>query len=131
MRKIKDVLRLKLDAQLSHERIAASLGISNGVVAKYVGAAAAAGLDWAQVQLLDEATLQHRLLGVPQRASGWARRESAGARAAWRISRRMAALPERSRCWCCSRCPMTGQNWPSSPPWPAAWSPAANWCWWT
>ena len=40
MRKIKDVLRLKLDAQLSHERIAASLGISKGVVAKYVGAAA-------------------------------------------------------------------------------------------
>ncbi|MDP1534747.1 MAG: IS21 family transposase, partial [Rubrivivax sp.] len=71
MRKIKDVLRLKLDAQLSHERIAASLGISKGVVAKYVGAAAAADLDWAQVQLLDEAALKHRLLGVPQRASGF------------------------------------------------------------
>jgi len=28
MRKIKDVLHLKLDAQLSHERIAASLGNS-------------------------------------------------------------------------------------------------------
>ncbi len=71
MRKIKDVLRLKLDAQLSHERIAASLGISKGVVAKYVSAAAAAGLDWAQVQLLDEAALQHRLVGAPQRASGF------------------------------------------------------------
>lgn len=46
MRKIKDVLRLKLDAQLSHERIAAALNISKGVVAKYVGLAAAAGLDW-------------------------------------------------------------------------------------
>ena len=64
MRKIKDVLRLKLDAQLSHERIAASLGISKGVVAKYVSAAVAAGLDWAQVQLLDETALQHRLVGV-------------------------------------------------------------------
>jgi hypothetical protein len=32
MRKIKDVLRLKLHAELSHERIAASLGISKGVV---------------------------------------------------------------------------------------------------
>ena len=32
MRKIKDVLRLKLDAQLSHERIAASLGISTALV---------------------------------------------------------------------------------------------------
>ena len=71
MRKIKDVLRLKLDAQLSHERIAASLGISKGVVAKYVSLAAAAGLDWAQVQLLDETALQHRLVGVPQRASSF------------------------------------------------------------
>jgi hypothetical protein len=40
MRKIKDVLRLKLDAKLSHQQIAAALGISNGVVNKYVGLAA-------------------------------------------------------------------------------------------
>ena len=60
MRKIKDVLRLKFDAQLSHERIAASLGISKGVVTKYVSLAAAAGLDWLQVQALDESALQHR-----------------------------------------------------------------------
>jgi hypothetical protein len=71
MRKIKDVLRLKLDAQLSHERIAASLGISKGVVTKYVALAATAGLDWAQVQLLDESALQHLLVGAPQRASGF------------------------------------------------------------
>ncbi len=71
MRKIKDVLRLKFDAQLSHERIAASLGISKGVVAKYASLAEAAGLDWAQVQLLDESALQHRLVGAPQRASGF------------------------------------------------------------
>lgn len=32
MRKIKDVLRLKLDARLSHEQTAAALGISKGVV---------------------------------------------------------------------------------------------------
>ena len=44
MRKIKDVLRLKLDAKLSHEQIARSLGLSKGVVTKYVGLAAAAGL---------------------------------------------------------------------------------------
>ncbi len=42
MRKIKDVLRLKLDAKLSHEQIARSLGLSKGVVTKYVGLAAAA-----------------------------------------------------------------------------------------
>lgn len=54
MRKIKDVLRLKLDAQLSHQQIAAALGISKGVVTKYVGLAAAAGLDWPQVKDTDE-----------------------------------------------------------------------------
>jgi hypothetical protein len=46
MRKIKDVLRLKLDAKLSHQRIATALGISKGVVSKYVGLAAAVDLDW-------------------------------------------------------------------------------------
>ena len=67
MRKIKDVLRLKLDARLSHEQIAAALGISKGVVAKYVGLAAAAGLDWPAVQESDEATLERRLLVAPER----------------------------------------------------------------
>jgi len=46
VRKIKDFLRLKLDAQISHERLAASLGISKGVVTIYVTLAAAAKLDW-------------------------------------------------------------------------------------
>ena len=69
MRKIKDVLRLKLDAQLSHERIAASLGLSKGVVAKYVSLAAAAQLDWATIQNLDEGTLQRRLLSAPDKPS--------------------------------------------------------------
>ena len=53
MRKIKDVLRLKLDARLSHERIAAALGISKGVVPNYVGLASVAGLDWHSIQPLD------------------------------------------------------------------------------
>src|SRR5438045_4294937 len=69
MRKIKDVLRLKLDARLSHEQTAAALGISKGVVAKYASLAAAAGLDWAAVQCLDEAALERRLLVAPQRQS--------------------------------------------------------------
>ncbi len=69
MRKIKDVLRLKLDAQLSHERIAASLGLSKGVVAKYVSLAAAAQLDWSTIQNLDEGALQRRLLSAPDKPS--------------------------------------------------------------
>jgi hypothetical protein len=67
MRKIKDVLRLKLDAKLSHRQIAAALGISKAAVTKYLGLAAAAGLDWASVQGVDEAALEWRLLVSPER----------------------------------------------------------------
>lgn len=58
MRKIKDVLRLKLDARLSHEQIATSLGISKGAASKYVGKAAAAGLDWNTIQPMSEIALE-------------------------------------------------------------------------
>ncbi len=71
MRKIKDILRLKLDAHLSHERIATSLGISKGVVAKYVSLANEAKLDWATVELLDETTLERRLLNTPLRRTSF------------------------------------------------------------
>ncbi len=37
MRKIRDVLRLHLKGGLSQRQIAAALGISKGVVAKYIG----------------------------------------------------------------------------------------------
>ena len=63
MRKIKEILRLKLDARLSHEQIAAALGISKGVVTKYIGLATAAGLTLSQLQESDETQLQHRLAG--------------------------------------------------------------------
>ena len=66
MRKIKDVLRLKLDAKMSHQQIATALGISKGVVTKYVGLAAAVGLDWTTVQGLDETMLERRLLAAPE-----------------------------------------------------------------
>jgi transposase len=67
MRKIKDVLRLKFDAKLSHEKIAAVLGISKGVVTKYVGLAAAASLNWLAVQGCDESALERKLLAAPQK----------------------------------------------------------------
>ena len=70
MRKMKDVLRLKLDAKLSHAQIAAALGISKGAVTKYVGLAAAAGLDWPAVQGCDEAALEQRLLVAPPKPRG-------------------------------------------------------------
>lgn len=71
MRKIKDVLRLKLDAKLSHEQIAVALGISKGVVTKYVGLAAAAGLDWATISALEETALEQRLLVRSERTSAY------------------------------------------------------------
>lgn len=67
MRKIKDVLRLKLDARLSHEQIAGSLGLSKGVVTKYVGLAAAAGLTWPEIHACDDVSLERRLLVAPER----------------------------------------------------------------
>ena len=71
MRKIRDVLRLKLEARLSHEQTATALHISKGVVSKYVSLASAAGLDWTQVQALDDTALHKCLLGTPQRASAF------------------------------------------------------------
>jgi len=62
MRKIKDVLRLKLQAGLSHERIVAALGVSKGAVTKYCILAAACGLDWPTVAELSETALERRLL---------------------------------------------------------------------
>jgi transposase len=63
IRMIKDILRLKYSGGLSHEAIARSLSISKGVVAKYLGLAGAAGLDWEGTAELDEASLERRLLG--------------------------------------------------------------------
>ncbi|MEY2653706.1 MAG: hypothetical protein RLZZ524_734 [Pseudomonadota bacterium] len=71
MRKIKDILRLKLEARLSHERIAIALDLSKGVVTKYVGLAAAAGLDWPSIEPLDEGALLRRLAGQPVRPSDY------------------------------------------------------------
>ena len=65
MRKIKEVLRLKLEAKLSHAKIATALGISKGVVTKYVGLAATAGMDWSVIQSFDETTLERQLLTAP------------------------------------------------------------------
>ena len=75
-----NVLRINPDAKLSHQQTAHSLGLSMGVFTKYAGLANAAGLDWPEVQDMEEAALERRLLlGAP---------EGAGLRAA--------------RLWCCT-----------------------------
>ena len=58
MRKIKEVLRLKFEACLSHERIAAAVGVSKGAVTKYVQRALAAGLGWPLAPERDDAALE-------------------------------------------------------------------------
>ena len=62
MRKIKEVLRLRLECKLSLDGIARALSLSKGVVAKYVKSAEQAGLTWDAVLVLDETSLAERLL---------------------------------------------------------------------
>jgi transposase len=71
MRKIKDVLRLKLEAGLTHEQVAAALRISKGVVTKYLTLASAAELDWAAMADMQEAELEQRLLAKPVRQTSY------------------------------------------------------------
>jgi len=61
MRHIKEVLRLKFAAHLSHRQIADCLGVSVGGVAKYVTAATNAGLSYPLPEGMDDRTLLRRL----------------------------------------------------------------------
>ncbi len=61
MRQIKEVLRLKFAARLSHRQIARSLGLSVGVVAKYLTAATNAGLAYPLPAEMDDAQLRRAL----------------------------------------------------------------------
>ena len=73
MRKIKDVLRLKFEADFSHERIGAALGMSKGAVTKYVQRALAAGLGWPLAPELDDAAIEALLFAhAPARAATYA-----------------------------------------------------------
>jgi transposase len=58
MRQIIEVLRLKYEAGLSHERIARACGLSKGVVGKYVSLATAQGITWPLPEGTDEVRLE-------------------------------------------------------------------------
>ena len=58
MRKIRDVLRLKLEDGLSERMIARSLSLSNGSVNSYLQRARLAGLGWPLSDALDDAALE-------------------------------------------------------------------------
>lgn len=64
MHKIREVLRLKYIADLSQRQIAGALSLSNGVVAKYLAAAASSGLAYPQLAALDDAALARALAGT-------------------------------------------------------------------
>lgn len=61
MKKITEVLRLKFEAGLSHDKIARAVGLSKGAVAKYASLAVAQGLSWPLPPEMDEAALEVRL----------------------------------------------------------------------
>lgn len=72
MRKIKEVLRLKFEAKLSHERIAAATGLSKGAVTNYVQRAVQKGLGWPLPEELDEAALEALLFKQAAAREGYA-----------------------------------------------------------
>lgn len=64
MHKINDVLRLRHEAKLSHEKIGLALGLSKGVVAKYLSLSQAQGLSWPLPDGMDDAALARQLFPV-------------------------------------------------------------------
>jgi len=61
MKKIIEVLRLKYEAKLSHEKIGKACGLSKGAVNKYVNLAKAQRIAWPLPEGMDEARLEARL----------------------------------------------------------------------
>lgn len=67
MQTLRDVLRLKHQAGLSHRQIGASLKLSVGVITKYLQRAEAAGIAWPLPEGMTDAELT-RLLQPPRQS---------------------------------------------------------------
>jgi len=61
MRRLRDLLRLKYEAGLTHRAIAQACGVGLGTVSAYLARAAAAGVTWPLPDDLDDAALEARL----------------------------------------------------------------------
>ena len=61
VRKIKEILRLKLDCGISEREIARSCQVSRSTVADYLRRATAAKVTWAEASAMAEAQLEERL----------------------------------------------------------------------
>src|SRR6266849_2536364 len=66
MRRLRELLRLKYDAGLSHRAIAQACAVGLGTVTTYLQRAAAAGLQWPLPDELDDAALEARLFARPE-----------------------------------------------------------------
>jgi DNA-binding transcriptional regulator LsrR (DeoR family) len=64
MRKIKEVLRLRFECNLSEREIARSCQISRTTVTDYIRRAAIAGLTWAEASALVEVQIVERLFPI-------------------------------------------------------------------
>ena len=68
MRRLRELLRLKYDAGLSHRAIAQACAVGLGTVTTYLQRATAAGLTWPLPDDLDDATLEARVFARPAAA---------------------------------------------------------------
>jgi transposase len=64
MRQLTEILRLKFELRLSHARIAGALGVSKGVVSKYLSLAHTKGIGWPLPPDLDPGALERLLFPV-------------------------------------------------------------------
>ena len=69
MRKIKEVLRLKYEADLSYETIASSCNIGYTTVGEYLNRAKKAGLRWPLPEDMDDNLLERLFIHDPLRRS--------------------------------------------------------------
>jgi transposase len=65
MRRLRELLRLKYEAGLSHRAVAGACAMGLGTVTAYLQRAAAAGLRWPLPEDLDDAALEARLFARP------------------------------------------------------------------
>ena len=65
MRRLRELLRLKYDAGLSHRAIAQACALGLGTVTSYLQRATAAGLAWPLPDDLDDAALEARVFVRP------------------------------------------------------------------
>jgi hypothetical protein len=64
MREIRELIRLKHEARLSHEQISGALAISKGVVAKYVARIERTGLEPAVLLAMSGAEVMARIARI-------------------------------------------------------------------